>query len=123
MKEIQEALEDALRLCNDPRTFEERCVDRYEDGDLLISTVTTRDRGQLFETAVRHPQYCNNEWVIVQEYNTKEEAQVGHDEWVEKMTQDELPKELMDMSTCKIAELCFGVGAKSRIIKRERENE
>ena len=123
MKEILEALEDVLRSYNDPRSLEERCVDRYEDDNLLVSTVTTRDRGQLFETAIKHPQYNNGALVIVQEYNTKEEAQVGHDEWVEKMTQNELPKELMDMSTCKIAELCFGVGAKSRIVKRGGKDE
>ncbi len=85
-------------------------IDKYEEGDLFISTARNTDSQHPFETAVSHPKYNNNALVIVAEYDTKEEAQEGHDKWVRIMTAPELPAELRDVSTAGIAELCEAVG-------------
>jgi hypothetical protein len=82
-------------------SYDDRKVDRYEDEakGLIVSTCSMNDTEHPFETAVSHPRYNNGEWVIVQEYDTQEDAQKGHDEWVARMTAKVLPNQLEDVST------------------------
>jgi hypothetical protein len=65
---------------------DERMVDRYESDDLVIDTCFVTDGAHDYETAIRSPLYNNNKWVIVEAYDTKDEAQKGHDNWVDTMT-------------------------------------
>jgi hypothetical protein len=81
-------------------------VDDYEQGDLVVDTVAVNDATEPYETGIRHPKYNNGKWVIVETYNTKELAQVGHDKWVAVMTAETLPTKLMDRSTAAIAKMC-----------------
>ena len=39
-----------------------------------------------YETAVAHPSYNNGEWIIVEGYDTEEDALNGHNKWVKIMT-------------------------------------
>jgi len=81
-------------------TYEDRKVDRYDGEDgLFISTALVTDSKQPYETGICHPAYNDGEMVIVEMYDTKEDSQVGHDRWVLKMTAEELPSELIDVST------------------------
>lgn len=101
--------------------YDQRKVDRFKnDSGLIIDTCFTSDTGG-YETGVVHPKYNGGEWVIVEEYRTKEEAQTGHDKWVKKMTQKKLPKKLKDVSSCGVAELCdvFSAGENWREQKQE----
>jgi len=86
--------------------YEDRKIDRFESGeDFFISTVSVNDNTRHpFETAVCHPNYNGGNIVIVEEYDSKDDAQEGHDKWVEIMTAAELPQELKDVSSCDIAE-------------------
>jgi len=85
--------------------YEDRKVDRFEQGDLMVSTVEVNDGQQLFETAVLHPQYRDGEHVIVEAYDTKEEAQEGHNRWVAVMTADELPEQLTDCANSEVQQM------------------
>ena len=87
-------------------TYEQRKVDRYEKNGLIIDTAFVTDSDQPYETAVARPEQNNGDWVIVEAYDTKEEAQIGHDKWVKKMLSKKLPETLKDVSICESAKLC-----------------
>ena len=78
--------------------YEDRKVDRYEQDDVLVSTARVTDSNRPFETAISHPKYNGGDFVIVEKYDTREDAQVGHDKWVNAITSDNLPSELRDAS-------------------------
>jgi len=86
--------------------YEERKVDRFEKGKLIVDTCSVTDSEQSFETGIQHPNYNNGDWIIVEMYNSKKEARIGHDKWVKKMTAKRFPKELKDVSTATMAKLC-----------------
>ena len=105
----------------DMGNYEERKVDRYDGEEgLCIDTARVSDSKKPFETGIEHPSYNDGKWVIVETYDTKEAAETGHNIWVEKMTAEELPKELVDMSSAEVAELAFEVCGGSRVfVKKE----
>lgn len=83
--------------------YEDRKVDKYEKGDLFISTVEVSDGNKPFETAVAHPKYNSGKIVIVEAYGTREQAIKGHKAWTERMTTKPLPIKLTDCLNAKIA--------------------
>lgn len=85
--------------------YEDRKVDRYEEGNLLVDTCSVTDAAQPYETAVAHPNYNGGDIVIVECYDTKQEAQDGHNRWVAIMTTFPLPVKLLDVSSAAIAAL------------------
>jgi hypothetical protein len=85
--------------------YEDRKIARYEDGDILVSTAKITDSAHYtLETAIRHPFYNDGQHIIVETYNTVEDAKVGHERWV-KVIQGELPESLTDVSNIPITEL------------------
>ncbi len=65
----------------------ERVVDIYQSEDLMIDTYRVSDHsGNPFETAVKHPHYNQGKRIIVETYLTKEEAQQGHNRWLQSFT-------------------------------------
>ena len=93
---------DFLDMANN---HEERKVARYEEEELIIDTCQVTDSDQPYETGISHPNYNNGDWIIVELYNTKEEAQEGHNKWVKTMTNKKLPNTLTDMSSSTISKL------------------
>lgn len=91
--------------------YDDRKVDRYEEGDLIVDTCSVTDGDHTYETGVCHPKYNNGRWVIVEAYDTKEEAQAGHDKWVSKMTAKELPAVLVDCNNAMLGQLASAFGA------------
>ena len=89
-------------LSADP--YEERKVDNTIVNLAEIDTVAINDSNKPFETAIKHPNYNNNEWIVVEMYDTKEEAQIGHNKWV-VLFREKLPDKLVDVSTSMAAEL------------------
>ena len=94
-----------LDFMNMADNYEERLVENYTKGGLQVDTCAITDSDQPFETGILHPKYNNGNWVIVQMYDTKEEARTGHALWVKLMTAKKLPNKLEDVSTCEIAKL------------------
>ena len=99
--------------------YEERAVDHFEEGEIVIDTAAVTDSMQPFETGVCHPNYNNGDWVIVEMYDTKEGAQRGHGKWVKKMTSKKLPTSIKDVSSATIANLGFSFNEEKRICKRK----
>ena len=79
--------------------YDDRMVARHETDGLLVDTCMVTDSDSPYETAVCHPEYNNDSLVIVELYETEEDAQAGHDRWVAIMTADKLPASLTDVST------------------------
>ena len=86
--------------------YEDRKVANYQKDGVHIDTVFVSDAKKPIETAIRHPKYNNGDWIVVDYANTKKEALLKHNKWVKKMTAKELPKEIKDVSTAEIAQLC-----------------
>lgn len=91
-------------------TYEARKVSNYQDEILHIDTCLVTDSDKSYETGICHTSYNDNDWIIVELYDTKEEAQVGHDKWLKIMTAKKLPKILKDESDNIFAEMCRGSG-------------
>ena len=93
--------------------YEQRAVARHEDADTLLTIDTARvtDSRHDYETAVAHPAYNDGEWVIVEIYDTEEQARAEHDKWVKVMTAAKLPDRLYDVSSATIKELAEAFGA------------
>lgn len=87
-----------------------RKVARYEEDGITIDTCRVTDSDKPYETAIEHPSYNNGNWVVVELYDTKEAALVGHEKWVNKMSADDLPSELTDVSTSEVALLSSELG-------------
>lgn len=84
--------------------YEERKVENTEINGAVIDTCFVNDSTKDYETAIKHSFYNNNKWVIVELYDTKEEAKKGHKKWV-KIFEESLPEYLEDKSTAKIKQL------------------
>ncbi len=93
--------------------YTDRLVENYKQGKLVVDTVRVTDAVKDYETAVQHPEYDNGSWVIVETYDTKAEAEVGHAKWVATMTAAELPSELVDVSSSGIGQLYHAVGGET----------
>jgi len=90
--------------------YEKRKVERFEEDDLVIDTAAINDSNYPYETAIKHPFYNKGQWIIVQTYNNKEEAIIGHKEWVVRMTSNALPHELTDVAENFASMLCDTFG-------------
>jgi hypothetical protein len=92
--------------------YEERCVGRWdnEEGDKMVSTAYVSDGAKNYETAFEHPDYNNGNMIIVESYDTKDEASDGHARWVEIMTNGPLPDSLIDCSNSAIGQFAEDMG-------------
>ena len=87
----------------DAGNYNSRKVGRDETPHGFVSTVCVSDGVKPYETAVQdsryaHPSTGADSMVIVENYDTIEEAKAGHAKWVAKMTgpREALPFNLID---------------------------
>ena len=85
-------------------TYEQRKVARTEIEDGFVSTARMTDTEKPFETGISHELYNEGYIVIVEQYDTKEEALAGHEKWVKVM--EGKPEKLIDRGDCEL--LRFG---------------
>ena len=84
--------------------YDERKIGRDNFDWGFISTAYVSD-GQLpYETAVGHKDYHTN-MIIVEAYSSKEDAKIGHDNWLIKMTEDVLPEFLQDCHNSELSQM------------------
>ena len=81
--------------------YEDRKVNNYsgvdcEGNEFVLDTCKVTDSSQPYETAIEHPFYNNQKWVILESYDTKEEAIVGHNKWFNVFVNDKLPQSIKD---------------------------
>jgi hypothetical protein len=84
-------------------TYEERKVALYNEGGLVISTAMVTDGDLDFETAIKHPDYNDGNFVIVEAYDSLSDAHEGHERWVEIMTAEPLPDALRDCQNSSVS--------------------
>ncbi|EKS4345090.1 hypothetical protein QB607_003094 [Clostridium botulinum] len=82
-------------------TYDQRKVDNTEGIDkenipFIIDTCKVTDSEKPYETALSHRKYKNGMWVILEQYNTKEEAKIGHSKWLNIFLNDK-PEFIMDI--------------------------
>lgn len=98
--------------------YEERKVACFEKDGLTVDTCLVTDSDKDYETRIEHPSYNDGAWVIVELYDTKEEAKKGHDKWVKIMNAEKLPPSLKDVSTATVAKLkntVVGIGDNPKV--------
>lgn len=96
-----------FEFINDMFNYESRKVASWqnETGDQMVSTARVSDGNQPFETAFEHPEYNDGKIVIVEAYDTKEEAEAGHVRWLKVMTEGPLPDSLRECCNAGVAQL------------------
>ncbi len=92
-------------------THEARKVDNTVIKNCTVDTCSVNDGSQPFETGIQHPEYHDGKWVIVEAYDTKEDAQKGHDKWVKIMSAKKLPAKLVDCCNAEIAQFSNELGS------------
>lgn len=78
--------------------YEERKIANTKVGKAEIDTCKVTDVYAIAETGIKHPQYNEGKWIIVEEYHSVEEAKNGHKKWVAVFKKG-LPEELKDVSS------------------------
>lgn len=87
--------------------YEDRKVDNFLiEGVLCVDTCYVSDGDHPYETAISHKLYNDGHWVIVEAYDSRSNAQHGHDCWVETMTSEGLPDYLIDCGNSGMSQLC-----------------
>lgn len=90
--------------------YEQRKVARWEDEKRMVDTAEVNDGAKRYETAFQHPEYNNNETVIVEAYDTKDEAMAGHAKWLKVMLEGPLPDTLIDCGNSEVSSLLDAFG-------------
>lgn len=70
---------DNFLACATFTPYEERLVENTKNNDYEIDTCFCNDTNK-YETAICRN---NNDWIIVEEYDTKEQSKINHKKWVE----------------------------------------
>lgn len=96
-----------FEFINDMFNYETRKVDCWqnEDEDQMVSTARVSDGTRPYETAFQHPEYNDGKIVIVEAYDTLEDARAGHTRWLKLMTEGPLPESLRECCNAGIAQL------------------
>lgn len=86
-------------------TYELRKVNHTEIGELVVDTCSVFDGAHPFETGIKHPEYNDGKWIIVQAYDAQAEALAGHAAWVAVMTTEPLPSQLTGCQNAEISQI------------------
>lgn len=94
--------------------YKERLVENTKVNGAVIDTCRVTDSSNAYEIDITHPYYNNNRWVIVETYDTKEEARRGHKKWVDIFSSPELPEVLTDEGTSGVGVIYKMLGGKTK---------
>lgn len=109
---------DTLDILGMMNTYNSRKVDRYEQDGLLISTCFVTDGKHDYETAIRSPLYNDNDFVVVEAYDSEEDARAGHRKWVDNMTTNP-PEKLVDCGNSKISQWIEIMGGNMEFLRQD----
>jgi hypothetical protein len=105
-------------------SHENRLVENTSINGAEIDTCKVYDSKLLYETGIRHREYNDGHWVIVEAYNTKDDAMKGHQRWV-KLLYKKLPENLVGIDQTEIGEIMkkyFNLNI-DKLYKRRNANE
>lgn len=96
-------------------------VDKGADGyEFQVDTASVSDGAHDYETAIAHPLYNDNKWVIVEAYDTIFDAKAGHARWIEKM-KNEKPETIVDCLNSGVSQLLYVFDSDALTFKRENK--
>jgi hypothetical protein len=96
-----------MSMAND---YEQRKVENTEINGATIDTAQVHDSARPYETAINHPDYKDGDWIVVELYDTKDLAKVGHKKWVEKFSSKDLPIQLVDVNETEVQDFAEMIG-------------
>jgi hypothetical protein len=82
------------------KNYEDRKVDKYKCKEFIVDTCWINDNDPPYESAVSHKDFNNGSWCVLEHYDTKEKAQIGHNKWVNKFKNDEVDVIVDDTPKC-----------------------
>lgn len=105
--------------------YEQRKVETTRINNAIIDTSMIMDSSSPYETGICHPDYNQGDWVIVELYDTKELAKIGHKKWVKLFSLEQLPTYLIDANRCIINDITEVITGQNlnRIYKKNNENQ
>ncbi len=86
---MDELLRNLYGISSMSGNYEERKVENTERANFTLDTARVTDRSWIYETAVCHKNFRNNDWIILEGSNTKEEAIEIHNKWLEFLEKDD----------------------------------
>ena len=93
--------------------YESRKVANTEINGATIDTAAVSDSSQPFETGIKHPDFRNGLWIIVELYPNKEKAKAGHEKWV-SVFEKGLPEVLKDVNETELEKFASAMGTSVR---------
>ena len=110
-----------LSFLADIGNYEDRKVARehFPSCDAFLSTCRVSDGLKEYETALEHPKYNSGKLIIVESYDTKEEAMEGHLRWQKLIIDNALPETIVDCMNGEAAELIMLIDKAPLSFKRE----
>ena len=103
--------------------YEQRKVANHKDDNVTVDTVRITDSDHNFETAVLSDEYKSGKWIVLEEYDTIEQAKVGHDKWVKIMTTEPLPETITDVSTSNVVNALREAGGQTEFKRKKRRGK
>lgn len=100
---------------------EDRKLANTEVDGGVVDTCRVTDSSKPFETGIAHPSYNEGKWVIVELYDSKEDALSGHEKWIEKIKMK--PDFLEDINECEFGDFAEAVCPGSTRMKFPRKQE
>lgn len=65
--------------------YEQRVVKNTERNTFTLDTAMVTDRALPYETAVKHKDFNDGQWIVLEQSKTKEDAERTHDKWLAKL--------------------------------------
>ena len=93
--------EDFINIFSMMGNYEERNVALFENDVFKIDTSEVTDRALKYESAICHKDFNNGEWIILGWADTKENAKIMHNRFVEYFLSNDVT-EITDAYTNKI---------------------
>lgn len=75
-------MDDWMAIFSMAYNYEERKVANTKEELFTLDTAAVTDRTWEYETAVKHQNFNNNQWITLEGCNTKEEAVAMHNRWL-----------------------------------------
>jgi len=91
--------------------YESRKVANTVIGGATIDTAAVTDSARPYETGIAHPDYNGGSWIIVELYDSKEQAELGHAKWVKIFSRKRLPPHLIDVNESELQNVAKAIGS------------
>lgn len=82
---MNEVITGAIGMLTMMGNYEDRLVRNTKTDEFELDTVAVYDRPWNYETAVRHDDFNDGDWIVLDGCDTKEDAEDMHERWFFKL--------------------------------------